>query len=197
MAQSKREQLVEAATRLFCRDGFHATGVDRILKEAGVAKMTLYKHFKSKDDLIIEVLQARSAAFRGWMIDEIERRAATPRERLLVLFDVLDDWIHQPEFRGCTFVNAVAEFGDPTTAPHRAAAEHKHIIGAHVRDLAAAAGARDPARLAEELMLLIEGSISLANVAGRKSAARRAKAAAEVLIDNALGDGATPARSAA
>jgi AcrR family transcriptional regulator len=183
---SKREQLVEAATHLFYRDGFHATGVDRILDEAGVAKMTLYKHFKSKDDLILEVLETRSAAFRGWLIEEVERRAAQPRDRLLALFDVLDDWIHQPGFRGCAFVNVAAEYGDPEAPPHRAAAAHKHGVGAYLRDLAAAAGAPDPAHLAEQLMLLVEGAISLANVAGRKSAARHARAAAAVLVDHAL-----------
>ncbi|MCP4327600.1 MAG: TetR/AcrR family transcriptional regulator [Alphaproteobacteria bacterium] len=186
MSLSKRDQLVAAATRLFCREGFHATGVDRILEEAGVAKMTLYNHFRSKDDLILEVLSARSAAFRDWAFAEVARRADAPRDRLLAFFDVLDEWFHHGDFRGCAFVNAAAEYGDPNSPPHRAAAEHKHAVGAYLRDLAAAAGAADPARLAEELMLLVEGAISLAHVAGRKSAARRAKAVARIVIDEAL-----------
>lgn len=190
MALSKREHLVETAMRLFGRDGFRATGVDRILDEAGVAKMTLYNHFKSKDDLILEVLSRRGDGFRRWLAEEVAARAATPRERLLAVFDVLDEWFHQPGFRGCTFVNAAAEFGAADAPPHRVAAEHKHRVGAYLRDLAASAGAADPARLAEELMLLIEGAISLAHVAGRKSAARRAQTVARRLIDDALADAA-------
>lgn len=186
MAESKRDILIETAARLFARDGFHATGIDAILAEAGVAKMTLYKHFKSKDALILAVLGRRSDAFRLWCIEETERRATTPRDRLLSLFDVLDDWFHSPDFHGCAFVNATAEYGDPDNPIHQEAARHKHMIGAYLRDLAADAGADEPARLAEELMLLTEGSISLAHVAGRKSAARRARAAAAVLIDRAL-----------
>ena len=190
MAVSKREHLVETAGRLFARDGFRATGVDRILAEAGVAKMTLYNHFKSKDDLILEVLSRRDDGFRHWLAEEVAARAAAPREQLLAVFDVLDAWFHQPGFRGCTFVNAAAEFGAADAPPHRVAAEHKHRVGAYLRDLAAAAGATDPAGLAEELMLLIEGAISLAHVAGRKSAARRAQMVARRLIDDALTDAA-------
>lgn len=186
MASAKREQLIEAATRLFCRDGFHATGIDRILAEAGVAKMTLYKNFRSKDDLIVAVLKARSGRFLAWVQDEVLRRAATPRDRLLAYFDVLDDWFHESDFRGCAFVNAAAEFGDAEDGAHRAAAEHKHQTGAFLRDLAAEAGCDEPARLAEDLMLLTEGAVSLAHVAGRKSAARRAKAIAAMIIDGAL-----------
>jgi AcrR family transcriptional regulator len=183
---SKREHLVETATRLFCRDGFRATGVDRILAEAGVAKMTLYNHFKSKDDLILEVLSRRDDGFRHWLAEAAAARATAPRDQLLAIFDVLDEWFHQPGFRGCTFVNAAAEFGAAEAPPHRIAAGHKHRVGAYLRDLADGAGAPDPARLAEELMLLIEGAISLAHVAGRKSAARRAQAVARRLVDDAL-----------
>lgn len=191
MALSKREHLVETATDLFGRHGFRATGVDRILADAGVAKMTLYNHFKSKDDLILEVLRRRDVDFRAWLAAEVAARAGPPRARLIAVFDVLDSWFHQDGFRGCLFVNAAAEFGAADAPPHRAAAESKHLVGAYLRDLAADAGAADPARLAEELMLLIEGAISLAHVAGRKSAARRAQTVARRLIDDALAGAAT------
>ncbi len=182
---SKREQLMDAAERLFCEYGYHATGIDRILAEAGTAKMTLYNHFPSKDELILAVLRRRSERQRDWLLGDIAGRADDPRGQLLAVFDALDDWFHNPDFHGCAFVNAAAEFGAAEDAVHQAAAEHKHMMGALLRDLAERAGANEPARLAEDLMLLIEGAISLAHVAGRKSAARRAKRAAALLIDAA------------
>jgi len=186
MKSTKRATLIETAARLFAEHGYHATGIDRILAEAGVAKMTLYKHFPSKRDLIVEVLRQNSASFRDWFAREVHARGADPRGRLLAIFDALDSWFHSADFRGCVFVNASAEFGGPDDPIHRAAAEHKHAVGAFVRDLAADAGAPEPAKLAEDLMLLVEGAISLAHVAGRKSAARRAGQVAEPIIDAAL-----------
>src|SRR5258708_34708744 len=107
MAQSaRREELVDRALELFYRHGFHATGIDRILAEAGVAKMTLYKHFKSKDELILAALTRRDEKFRTWFMREVERRGRTPRERLLVVFDILAAWVQSRQFRGCMFVNA-------------------------------------------------------------------------------------------
>ena len=94
MATSRREHLVDTALELFYQDGFHATGIDKILAKAGVAKMTMYKHFKSKDELILAVLRRRDELFRNWFMREVERRAQTPSERLLALFDVYDDWLH-------------------------------------------------------------------------------------------------------
>ncbi len=188
MPQSvKREQLVDTALRLFYRDGFHATGIDKILAEAGVARMTLYKHFKSKDDLVLAALRRRDEQFRTWFERAVEQRGATPRARLVAIFDALDDWFAGRafpggEFHGCAFVNAAAEFSDPDQPAHRAAAEHKRLLRDYTSRLAAAAGADDPAALAGELMLLAEGATVTAHVCGDRRAARRAKAIAEDLI---------------
>ena len=88
MASRRRDHLVDIALDLFSRDGFHATGIDKILAESGVAKMTLYKHFRSKDELILAALRRRDERFRNWFMRTVERRADTPRERLLAMFDV-------------------------------------------------------------------------------------------------------------
>ena len=185
MVSTKRDQLVETALELFARDGFHATGIDRILGESGVAKMTLYNHFKSKDELILAVLHRRDEKFRNDFMRDVERRADTPRGRLLALFDVLGDWFAGRGFTGCMFINASAEFADPADPIHAAAAEHKRLVCDYVRELATAAGAADPDTLAQRLMLLMEGAIVMAHVCGDTGAAARAKSAADALLDHA------------
>ncbi len=185
-ASARREELVDRALELFYRHGFHATGIDRILAESGVAKMTLYKHFKSKDELILAALRRRDEKFRSWFMREIERRGRTPRERLLVVFDILAVWFASRDFRGCMFVNAAAEFHDPGDPVHEAAAEHKRLVREFLFKLASEAGAGDPAALAGSLNLLLEGAIAVAHVAGDAAAARDARAAAATLVDRAL-----------
>lgn len=184
---AKREQLVDSALKLFSRNGFHATGIDAILDAAGVARMTLYKHFKSKDDLILAALRRRDEQFRAWFQTSVERRAADPRDRLLAVFDAVDEWIAGKAFPGagfwgCTFINASAEFADHDSAAHRAAAEHKRLLLDYVRKLADAAGLDDADEAAREIMLLVEGATVTAQVTGDKSAARRARSVAERLI---------------
>ncbi len=110
MAVSRRDHLVDTALEMFCRDGFHATGIDKILAQAGVAKMTLYNHFRSKDELILAVLRRRDERFRRAFVRAVERRASAPRDRLLAIFDALGEWFCRNDFTGCTFINASAEY---------------------------------------------------------------------------------------
>ena len=110
---AKREQLVDTALRLFYQDGYHATGIDKIIQEAGVARGTLYKHFKSKDDLILAVLRRRDEEFRAWFKTYVERAASDPRGRLLAMFDGMTEWFKGKAFpgrpfHGCSFINASA-----------------------------------------------------------------------------------------
>lgn len=186
MASGRRDHLVDTALDLFRRAGYHATGIDRILAEAGVAKMTLYNHFKSKDELILAVLRRRDERFRNWFMRAVERRAETPRGRLLAVFDALAEWFEDARFSGCMFINAAAEFADPDDPIHATCAEHKRLMLAYLRRSAEQAGAPEPGRLADGLMLLVEGAIVMAHVAGDAQAAAKAKQAAEVLIDHAL-----------
>ncbi len=186
MASSRREHLVDTALELFSREGYHATGIDRILAEAGVAKMTLYNHFKSKDELILAALRRRDERFRNWFMRAVEGRAKTPRARLLAIFDVLQEWFDSKEFNGCTFINASAEFGRPDDPIHGACAEHQQLVQGYLGELAAAAGATDPEALAGQLMLLMEGAIVMRHTAGRRDAAIKARGAAEILVERAL-----------
>lgn len=186
MALSRRDHLVDTALALFYRDGFHATGIDRILAEAGVAKMTLYKHFKSKDELILAALRRRDERFRDWFMAEVERRARPPEARLLAVFDALAAWFARPDFNGCMFVNASAEFARTEDPVHALAAEHKRLLLDYLKTLARAAGAAEPEALARKLELLVEGAIVAAHVCGDRAAAADARAAAETLLAAAL-----------
>ena len=186
MSSSKRDQLINTALELFSRDGFHATGIDKILSVSGVAKMTLYNHFKSKDELILAVLRRRDETFRNWFMRSVEASAESPRDQLLAVFDVLEQWIRQEDFCGCTFINATAEFGERGDAIQGSCAEHKRLILDYIEKLAAAAGAHDPKELAFALNLLAEGAIVTAQVAGIMDAATRAKRSAALLIQDAV-----------
>ena len=186
MSSTKRDHLIDTALELFSRDGFHATGIDRILSESGVAKMTLYNHFKSKDELILAVLRRRDETFRNWFMRNVEACSGAPRDCLLAAFDVLGQWIQQDDFCGCTFINATAEYGERGDAIRNSCAEHKQLVLGYFEKLATAAGAHDPAELAFSLNLLAEGAIVSAQVMGKMDAAEHAKRAANILIEDAL-----------
>ena len=188
MAINRRDHLIDTALALFNRGGYHATGIDRILAESGCAKMTLYKHFKSKDDLILAALRRRDELWLGWFEEAVTRRAATARERLPAIFDALEEWFEGPDFSGCMFVKAAGEYCDRDDPIHAAAAEHQQRLFDYLRDLAAAAGVPRPAKLARELMLLAVGAIVITQVNGAVDAVAQAREAAQVLIAHALGD---------
>ncbi|WNK01441.1 TetR/AcrR family transcriptional regulator [Thalassospiraceae bacterium LMO-JJ14] len=191
--KSRRDELIDTALRLFYKHGFNATGIDKILAEAGVAKMTLYKHFRSKEELILAALQRRDETFRNWLMSEMEKASATPRGRLLSMFDALEEWFQGRAFAGlgysgCAFINAACEFGELDHPAHRLAAEHKRRIAEYLGKLCAQAGARDPEDLAEQLSLLKEGAIVMAHVRGTPESAMIAKKMAAVLLDKELGE---------
>ncbi len=186
MASAKRDRLIDTALELFNRDGYRATGIDRILAESGVAKMTLYNHFGSKDELILAALERRDARWRDWFRHAVERRAETPRGRLLAVFDALEEWFAQADFQGCMFMRAASEFCACDDPIHAVAAEHQRLLLAELRDLTAAAGAKRPAKLGREILLLVMGAIVATQVNGPVDAGKAAKKAAEVLIEEAL-----------
>lgn len=179
-----RERLLETALRLFAEHGIHATGIDRIIAEAGVAKMTLYKHFAGKDDLVVAALRRKHEVFREFFRAIVDGRH-DPRARLLAVFDAQERWFSRPDFRGCFFLNAAAELPEGGCAARQAVADHKAWVLAQFHELAAQAGAGDPAALAQELMLLFEGAIARAYVTGEASAARTARKAAAALMEAA------------
>ncbi len=183
MRPNKRDQIVDTALDLFYRRGFNATGIEKVLSDANVARMTLYNHFKSKEELILAVLRRRDERFRDWLARYVEKSADTPRDRLLALFDAHAEWFAEENFRGCLFINAAAEFSSSSESILAVAAEHKRLITSFIRGLAVAAGAKRPDALADQISLLLEGSIVSAQVLGNGLWARKAREAADVLID--------------
>ena len=180
-----RERILSTAYDLFSRHGVQSVGVDRIIAEAGVAKKTLYRHFRSKDDLVLAVLERRDELWtRGWLEREIEGRAATPKARLLAIFDAFDDWFRRDDYEGCLFINTLLETHNPTSPIGAASTEGLANVRSVVRRLAEEAGVRDPARLARDWQLLMCGAIVAAR-AGDPDAARSARDLAEVLLDSA------------
>ena len=182
---SKRDQLLEAAWRLFYRDGYHATGIDRILAEAGVAKMTLYKHFRSKEELILAVLEKRSQLFWESFSRFLQAKKRTPDQQLLAVFEWLISWIKGKEFRGCFFQKAMAEYQEVQDPIHQAALAHKTAFHAEIRRLVAAAGLTRAKGLADQLALLVEGAIVNSHAIGSSTPAVHAKEAAVALIKQA------------
>ena len=187
---SRRDHLIQTALDLFHRNGYHATGIEKILSTAGVSKPTLYRHFDSKDDLIIAALEKWDEDSRHWLAQEMEKGGETPRDQVLALFDALAVWFESVGFQGCLFINATVEFAERSNPIHQKAAEHKRRFAACMRDLIAAAGANDPDETAAQLMLLMEGAIITAHTHGRSDAAHRARAIAEGIMAQAI-DGTT------
>lgn len=187
MSASKRDHLIEVACDLFYRRGFHATGIDAILAESGVAKMTLYQHFRSKNDLILATLRLQDRRWREWFVSAVERRAAAPRERLLAMFDVLEVSFRRRSFCGCPFLKATSEFPALNDPIHQVAVRHQSEVRRYIRGIASEAGARDPDGLAARLGLLLRGAIATAQVSGKLEAARKAKDVARRLIHEATG----------
>jgi AcrR family transcriptional regulator len=179
---TKRDQLIETAWRLFYRDGYHATGIDRILAKAGVAKMTLYKHFRSKEELILAVLEKRSSEFRQSLSRYLEAKKRSPEAQLLAVFDWLIDWVNSKEFRGCFFQKAMAEFQDLRDPIHQAALAHKTAFYGEVQRLVAEAGLTSSKKLTDQLALLVEGAIVNAHASGSSKPAMHARDAAQLLI---------------
>ncbi|MGH8905943.1 MAG: TetR/AcrR family transcriptional regulator [Egibacteraceae bacterium] len=156
--------------------------------------MTLYRHFPSKDELVLAFLQRREERWtRAWLQAEIERRAAAPSERLLAIFDVFDEWFHRDDFEGCSFINVLLEIDDPTSPVHTAAAKHLASIRAMLRELAEQAGVHAPDDLARRWHILMKGSIVAAGE-GDRDAARLIKEVGRLVLAAALSDPAVSSK---
>jgi AcrR family transcriptional regulator len=179
-----RDRILETAYALFSRHGVRAVGVDRIVAESGVAKMSLYRHFASKDDLVLSFLQEREQRWTNdWLRAEAERRGATAAERMLAIFDVFGEWFVIEDFEGCSFINVLLEFEDRDHRVHRASAAHLRNIRVFLRELAGEAGASDPEALAHQWHILMKGSIVAAGE-GDGLAAQRAQAIGRLLLEH-------------
>jgi len=183
MRPTKRDELVQKALKTFYRNGFNATGMDMLVAESGISKTSMYKHFRTKEDLIIAVLRLRDENFRNWLYRRMEELGKTPLEQLIALFDALEEWFSEPGFKGCLFIKASSEFQDADHPIHKQSADHKRMLESHMTKLAEQAGLPDPALTARQLLLLKEGAIVTAHLGHTQNPARDAKAVALGLLN--------------
>lgn len=177
-----RQRILDSSYELFSRRGIRGVGVDEVIEKAGVAKATLYRHFPSKDDLVLAFLELREERWTHAFVEaEAKSRGSTPEEQMLAIFDVFDEWFRREDFEACSFINVLLEMG-PQHPAGRASGRHLENIRSVVRDLAKEARLRDPDSFAHSWHILMKGSI-VAATEGDAEAARRAASMARLLID--------------
>lgn len=187
MALTTRDRIIHTAHDLFYRVGFHAVGLDAILVEVGLTKTTFYNHFQSKEDLVGEVLRWHDRWWKETFRELLRKHGGdTPRGQLLAIFDALDDLFRRDDYNGCFFVNVAVQFPLPHDPAHEAAAAHKRSMEALIRELAGYAGAADPAALAQELSLLMEGAYVTRQVTGEPRTAAIAGRIGRMIVEQHL-----------
>ena len=181
-----RDRILEVASLLFYQNGIRAVGVDTIIAQADVAKMTFYKHFKSKDLLVLEFLKRRDELWRAWFESRVNRLAPKVEDRPLAIFDALEERFSNKDFRGCAFINTMIEMADGDHIAHQAAAEHKQSVQQIIRSLLSAAGVKKSAELAKAFLLLMDGAIVTAVRERKPGSAKAAKKIAATLLSTYL-----------
>jgi AcrR family transcriptional regulator len=177
-----KKRLLQTAEKMFYRYGYRAIGVDAISAESGIGKMTLYRHFRTKDDLIAEYLHDNNENF--WkMFEEITGGTEDPREKLLVFFQALGKYVNDPQCYGCPHLNVSVEYPQAGYAGHQIALAHKASVRKRFQKLAEFAGAKDPEELANQLVLLMDGAYMAARVYGANNPGSSVGNAAKSLIE--------------
>jgi AcrR family transcriptional regulator len=177
-----RQRIVETAERLFYAEGIRAVGIDRIIADAEVAKMTLYNHFASKDDLILAVLQYREEEFAEMLEKWMNRHIKKGLDRLEAFFAAIRDWFKSPGFRGCSFINASVELADAHHAASQFSTQHKKRFHDMLAEIITESRGAKAAALAPAIALLVEGAIVSAVMDGKPDSAGIARDAAMVLV---------------
>lgn len=177
-----RQRIVETAERLFYAEGIRAVGIDRIIAEAGVAKMTLYNHFASKDDLILAVLQYREEEVNEMFAKSIERHVRRGKDRLEAFFAALKGWFESSGFRGCSFINACVELADSDHPASQFSAAHKELFRKMLQEILAEVAGDKATAVVPAVSLLVEGAIVTAVMEQSSKPAVVARDAALVLV---------------
>lgn len=180
-----KDKVFQTAARMFYQHGYRAIGVDTLAAESGIGKMTLYRHYPTKDDLIVAYLKDSNDLF--WRnFEQITKDAPSPREKLLAFFKSLQEYVQSPACYGCPFLNVATEYPETDYPGHQVAIDHKQSVRARFRQLAKEAGAKKPDVLADQLFLLMDGAYMASRMFGVKNPAAHLAEAAQVLIDSAL-----------
>lgn len=179
-----REKILKTATDLFQTRGINSTGVDTIVAVAGTTKMTLYKHFQTKEGLILEVLKESQKDFQTWLDDKLNSKA--PADKIKKLFDFIEEWITSPTFLGVGFLKASAEFPNEENPIHQLSSKQSREFRQYINQLATEANIKDANGLSLQLSLLFEGAVQAEQMKRGSGAIKHAKKAAKLLIDSAL-----------
>ncbi|HYV38918.1 MAG TPA: TetR/AcrR family transcriptional regulator [Gemmataceae bacterium] len=182
-----KQRILETADRLFYQDGVRAVGIDRIIAEARVAKMSLYKHFSSKDELILAVLKRREESVLEFFHSAMKRHGNKAKSQLRAFFAALKDFFESPGFRGCPFQNAAVELADPTHPGAEFVRGHKQRFSDFLRGLVEETVGKAAAKVAPAVAILVEGALVTAVIQGNPDAADVARDAALKLVDNEKG----------
>lgn len=178
----KRHQIIETAYGLFKRNGFHATGIDRIIAGADVAKMTMYRHFPTKNALIVEVLQHRATLFER-QLDALHAASTSPTEKIFLIFGWYEHWFKSSDFHGCVFQHALAEFGEADNPIFKVVSAQKASLKSRMQQiLSGSMPSASASNTATALLILLEGATLLAQMGQGATAIREARAAAAQLV---------------
>lgn len=181
-----KEKILKTATDLFQTRGINATGVDTIVAVAGTTKMTLYKHFRTKEGLIMEVLKQSQQDFETWLDDKLNVNSKKPDDKIKHLFDFIEEWITSPNFLGIGFLKASAEFPNEENPIHQLSSKQSREFRQYISQLAKEANIKDANGLSLQLSLLFEGAVQAEQMKRGSGAIKQAKKAAKLLIDSAL-----------
>ncbi|WP_420094469.1 TetR/AcrR family transcriptional regulator [Pseudomonas cichorii] len=176
-----REKIIATAEQLIYQNGIHATGMDLLVKTSGVARKSIYRYFATKDEVAAAALNARDVRWMQWFRTECDK-ADTPQDRILNIFTVLKGWFESDGFRGCAFINTAGEVGDPDDPVRHIAKLHKQKLLDYTLELTEQLNAEQPFVLARQLLILIEGAITMARVMGDNNAVDDAREVARLLI---------------
>jgi AcrR family transcriptional regulator len=180
--EGARERILQTAHDLIYREGARAVGIDRIVAESGVAKMSLYRWFPSKDDLIVAVLEAEARYVWEIWNQNIERHRGSPLKQLRAQFESLAQVIAHPSTRGCAFLNVAVELADESHPAREVVRRHKAEVIEKVAELATAAGAKHPHALAEQLMLVADGAHASSQALGKNGPTTQLMPIVEALL---------------
>ena len=178
-----RDRITAAALNLFYTLGFHAVGIDRVIKDVGVTKTTFYNHFESKDELVVAAIEMRDKWEQTAFAKTLARHTdGSPKDTIIAFFRALDEWFSEPKYKGCIFMTACTDFPSPTDPVNAAARKHFTHTKKELANLARAAGLHNPNQLADQLEVLLQGALITRLTTGNDNAAKSAQEIAEQLI---------------
>lgn len=182
-----RDKILKTAEQLIYQNGIHAMGMDLLVKTSGVARKSIYHHFANKEDVASAALTGRDERWMHWFITESDK-GETPQDRILNMFTVLKSWFESEGFRGCAFINTAGEVGDPEDPVRQIAKMHKQKLLNYTLELSSQLGVEHPEVLARQLLILLEGAITMSYVMGDWSAADNAREVAKLMLEKSSPD---------